>query len=372
MLRDNDPDKWTYQEHTRVKHALLEKYLRAWIPILGKRNPTIAYFDGFAGRGEYTDGSPGSPVLALQLADKLADSFGRIVLRFVEQNEDNFANLQSVIEQELAVLKHRQKVDVQMTHGDFDRTIDGLLGFLEEHKASSVPSFFFIDPFGFTGIPLETIGRILQAERTEVFLTLMSRDINRFLGLPELDRTFCSLFGSGGWKPLIKRRDREQALVELYRAQLHEQAHASFSVHFKVCSQDRCGTLYHMLHANNSFKGHHIMKSIMFNQGVDGTFAYLGRDDLAERTQTKLFDTHDTEVLRNELLARFGGQTLGFESIMEKMCYPWYEEQPFIERHYREVIKQLEKDDLVSLERVSSKRTGLKGRDRVTFKEADG
>ena len=56
MLRDNHPDKWVCREHTRVKHLLLEKYLKAWMPILGRWNPAIAYFDGFAGRGEYDDG----------------------------------------------------------------------------------------------------------------------------------------------------------------------------------------------------------------------------------------------------------------------------------------------------------------------------
>src|SRR4030043_186638 len=36
---------WEYKEHTKVKHILLEKYLAAWIPILGKYNQKICYFD---------------------------------------------------------------------------------------------------------------------------------------------------------------------------------------------------------------------------------------------------------------------------------------------------------------------------------------
>jgi three-Cys-motif partner protein len=56
MVRDSAPERWEYREHTRVKHILLEKYLGAWIPILGRWNQKICYFDGFAGRGEYLDG----------------------------------------------------------------------------------------------------------------------------------------------------------------------------------------------------------------------------------------------------------------------------------------------------------------------------
>jgi three-Cys-motif partner protein len=61
VVSDRDPLKWIYKEHTRVKHELLDKYLGGWIPILGSRNDRLLIFDGFAGRGEYEDGTPGSP-----------------------------------------------------------------------------------------------------------------------------------------------------------------------------------------------------------------------------------------------------------------------------------------------------------------------
>jgi len=73
-MKDSAPEKWEYREHTRVKHILLEKYLDVWIPILGRYNPRICYFDGFAGRGEYIDKRTrqtilGSPLIALKVAD---------------------------------------------------------------------------------------------------------------------------------------------------------------------------------------------------------------------------------------------------------------------------------------------------------------
>ncbi len=368
MLRDNHPDKWGYKEHTRVKHELLEKYLRAWIPILGKRNPTIAYFDGFAGRGEYADGSPGSPILAMRLADELAPRFGKIVLRFVERHPENFGNLRQAVERERARLSHGRRIEVQLACGDFDETTRALLDFVEDNKASLVPSFFFLDPFGFKGVPLQTVGRILASTRTEVFFTFMLRDVNRFLELPQLADLMSLLFGGDCWRDVASHPDRERALVELYRKQLHEQANARFSLHFKVCESDSTATFYHLVHANSSFMGHQIMKGVMFNQGVEGTFAYLGRNDLAERSQTKLFDVNDPAEMKALLLARFAGQTLAFDDIMEAMCHPWNEEPPFIEKHYREVVKQLVKDGLASVTPVTSKTgRGLQKMDRVSF-----
>ena len=71
MVRDNDLDKWIYKEHTRVKHELLDKYLGGWLPILGRWNRRLIIVDGFAGRGEYADGSDGSPVIILRKAAEL-------------------------------------------------------------------------------------------------------------------------------------------------------------------------------------------------------------------------------------------------------------------------------------------------------------
>ena len=34
-----------------------------WFPILGTYNERILVLDGFAGRGRYSDGSPGSPLI---------------------------------------------------------------------------------------------------------------------------------------------------------------------------------------------------------------------------------------------------------------------------------------------------------------------
>jgi three-Cys-motif partner protein len=367
LLQDSDLAKWVCREHTRVKHELLGKYLRAWVPILGKWNARIAYFDGFAGRGKYPDGSLGSPIIAIRVADALADHYNQIRFTFVEKDADNFANLTAVLDSERASLKHCGKMSFQTKNDEFGNVAGALLDLIEKWGASLIPSFFFIDPFGFSGVPFDIVRRILTFDKTEVFFTFMLREVNRFLEHPPLAGSMTSLFGSDCWRSVIGHPDRERAIVELYRQQLHDQANAKFSLHFKVCESDSTATLYHLVHASNSFKGHSVMKNIMFNQGVQGTFAFLGRDDLAERTQTRLFDLHDTSALRTELLARFAGQTLTFDAIMETMCYPWNSEPPFIEKHYREVIKALEKDGSVSIRRISSKRSGLKGNDLVTF-----
>ncbi|MYH72240.1 MAG: three-Cys-motif partner protein TcmP, partial [Acidimicrobiia bacterium] len=57
---------WSIEPHTAAKHELLKHYLNAWFPILASRERRIMFLDGFAGPGIYSDGSPGSPVIALR------------------------------------------------------------------------------------------------------------------------------------------------------------------------------------------------------------------------------------------------------------------------------------------------------------------
>ncbi len=368
MSEDSSPEKWKYREHTRVKHILLQKYLDAWIPILGKRNSRICYFDGFAGRGEYDDGTLGSPIIALTVADRFAQYYGELLLVFIEKDKDNFENLDKVLEREKPTIRNLHKMRIIKENDEFTNAIGGMFESLEKNRSTLIPSFFFVDPFGFGGIPFEIIKKILSNPKTEVFFTFMVRDIARFLKHSQLVEVFTELFGTDEWRTIIKLPDREKALIELYRRQLHEAAEVKYSLHFRVCETERLKTLYYLIHANNNFLGHSIMKSIMFNQSANGCFAYLGPKDVSERYQAKLFDIHNIEILKKLLLERFKGQNLAYEQIEERMCIPWYTEPPYIDKHYRQALKELEKERRIYVERVTSKTTrGLSGKDKVTF-----
>ena len=346
MNTESASRKWEYREHTKVKHILLQKYLAAWIPILGKWNPRICYFDGFAGRGEYADGSLGSPLIALKVADSLSQYFGQLICFFVEKDPENFANLETVLQREKSKIRNRQKIKVLTDNDEFANVVSGIFEYLEKEKSVLAPSFFFIDPFGFSGIPFTVVKKILENPKTEVFFTFMVRDIARFLQLPELEDIFDKLFGTSKWRNILNLSHKPQLAIDLYREQLHEVAKVRYSSPFRVCTSEKVRTLYYLLHVTNSLKGHSVMKNIMFNQSAEGNFAYLGPEETPARTQMRLFDINSVPDLKKYLLERFEGNTLGYEEIQEHVCTPWYTEPPYVEKHYRQALKELEKDGL--------------------------
>jgi len=367
--KDSAPEKWEYKQHRRVKHILLEKYLTAWIPILGRYNPKICYFDGFAGRGEYADGTLGSPLIALRVADRLSNYFGEMVCVFVEKDRSNFENLEYVLKREKETITHWSKIRVIKENDEFGNVIGDIFEFLEKQNSILVPSFFFVDPFGFRGIPFTIVHKILGNPKTEVFFTFMVRDIGRFTKLPELENCLNTLFGGEEWRAVLSSAEKpEIALKELYRERLHKVANVRYSWAFRVSMSERAQTLYYLVHATNNYKGHNIMKSIMYNQSALGDFAYLGPEDITARSQMSLFDVQDIGQLKKHLLKKFQGETLSYDDIQQKVCHPWYSEPPYIDKHHRQALKELEKDGKVKVQRVTSKtERGLSGEDRILF-----
>jgi spore photoproduct lyase len=376
-MKDSAPEKWEYREHTKVKHILLEKYLSAWIPILGRYNPRICYFDGFAGRGEYVDRKtgqiiPGSPLIALRLADKLSKYFGELKCYFIEKDKDNFDNLEDLLRREEPNIKNWQKIEIEKRNDEFANVIEEIFENIREGYIL-VPSFFFVDPFGFSGIPFSVIKRILLNPKTEVFFTFMVRDIARFIQLTELEETFNSLFGTDKWRGILSSSQKpEMALIDLYREQLHKAVNVQYSWPFRVCTSEKVQTLYYLLHATNNYKGHSIMKQIMYRQSALGNFAYLGPQDIAARSQMKLFEIDSIENLKDYLLERFQGREISYDKIQEEVCVPWYSEPPYINTHYNQALKQLENGGKIHVDRIISKTPrGLSGPDKITFPQSN-
>lgn len=377
-LKDSAPEKWEYKEHTRVKHELLKKYLYAWIIKLGKFHRKICYFDGFAGRGEYTDGTFGSPIIAIQVANQLLEQceikghpmyFDEFVCINIEKDLDNFNNLETVIEQEKEKLKYKDKIKIININNEFAPIISEVL---KKVGANIAPSFFFIDPFGWSGLPFDIIKEILSLRRTEIFLTFMTRDINRFLQTEKFEEVLHELYGVTDWKSLYNIPDwqkRDQALKDLYIQCLRENAKVKFTFAFRLCMDEKYQTLYYLIYATNNFDGLFIMKSIMYNQGSSGTFAYLGPNEVTYRSQYMLF-AEDIPSFKKYLLKRFAGRSITYRKIEEES---YMDTRSFIDKHYREALKKMENEGYIKISRIPSLtrtgriRKGLGKDDIITF-----
>ena len=155
---DDADEKWDYPEHTAAKHEILRRYLGAWLAILGRgsggyRHAQLNLIDGFAGRGRYMAGQPGSPAIMFERAAQVADDelVEHVLVRCSEPNGVNFGHLKEVCDG----LDH-PRVTVRPTQETFEELAQRFITYAKDHSPPP-PTFIMVDPYGVKGVDLSTL-----------------------------------------------------------------------------------------------------------------------------------------------------------------------------------------------------------------------
>lgn len=134
-------------------------------------------------------------------------------------------------------------MNYKVRRGEFAPVMTEVLDGLAERGKVLAPAFAFIDPFGFAGVPLTLVKRIMANPRCECLITFMYEFINRFVGHPEaaIQAHFDDLFGTELWRSAILESDPERrrgGLLSLYRRQLLDMAGARHVRTFEMIMQE--------------------------------------------------------------------------------------------------------------------------------------
>ena len=341
---------WPLEPHTRAKHEILKRYLQAWMVILSQgRFPEILYIDGFAGPGQYEGGEAGSPIIALDTALGFQPPLTAAVhFLFVEERSDRADHL-------------RQQVALRALPSNFSAVVEGSITFemAFTNRYSSfvrrgrlIPTFAFIDPFGWTGAPFTLVKQILSHRSCEVFINFMYEEINRFIGHQDQVANFNSFFGTEEWKRCASASEpvRNRCLHDLYLRQLH--TGAAYVRSFEM-SNARDVTDYYLFYATNELLGLKKMKEAMWKADESGEFRF---SDATDPNQLILFErAPHLPALRARIVAEFSGKEVSVGSI-EKFVLV---ETAFRESHYKRILTALEKEGgLKALNAAPGRRAG--------------
>jgi three-Cys-motif partner protein len=150
---------WEYQGLPSVlKHELLRRYLPIFAGKTGSKSASVVYFDGYAGRGRYDNGAPGSAELILKVAEDYQGRGISFRLFFHEKKRKNYAVLKSVVDEYKARGIQAEASPEEVTKG-LGKVIDA---------ASGLPLFMFLDPCG-VGMPFSELTRVLSGPRCDVW-----------------------------------------------------------------------------------------------------------------------------------------------------------------------------------------------------------
>ena len=341
---------WPLDPHTSAKHEILKRYLQCWFPILNTYHGKIVYIDGFCGPGRYSKGEPGSPIIALDVAANHRKTLtGEIVFLFIDERPDRVEHLKS----ELAKIVVPPHFKVFPRSGKFHERLEQILDRVDLDKAILAPTFVFIDPFGFSGVPFALVERLLNKTRCEVLITFMVDSINRFLEHPNpgITKHFHDLFGDPDAVDLaLKSSNRIAALRDIYQSQLRRVS--KFVRYFEMRDSDN-RVQYFLFFASNNALGHVKMKEAMWAVNPEGQFRF---SDATNPLQSFLFESDATPALWNILQTRFAGQEVTTDRILTFVN----DETAFLSKHMKQALKAHLND------------VPPKGRISVRDKKADG
>lgn len=330
---------WEIDPHTIAKHKILEGYLKAWFPIISRFNPVINYIDGFAGPGVYSKGELGSPIIALNVANgHNANLKGSINFVFIDEREDRIANLNA----ELNKLSLKSNFKVRPLQGKFHEVLDEALGNLEKEEKVLAPTFVFIDPFGFSGIPSTIIQKLLTIPKVEVFINFSVDSINRFIGTKDVEFHIDELFGAEKVSELFAAsKDRVRDLRDLYQLMLNSLAR--FVRYFEMRNTDN-RPIYYLFFSTNSDLGHLKMKEAMWRVNKEGDFKF---SDATNPDQIVMFERDNFgEEVFNLIKKKFITSKYDVE-ILKKFVE---NETAFLDKHMTQALNYAEANDLVEID----------------------
>ncbi len=275
------------------------------------------------------DGEPGSPIIALKKAMSYQARLSNteLVFLFIDERADRVDYLC----QEIDLLAPPSNFRIDVREGEFRTVVAQLLAYLEERNSRLAPTFAFIDPFGWKGLPFDLVCRLLQNPHTEVFINFMADSINRFVEHPDsqIQEHFVELFGTKEVLDVPRTSvNRLSALRNLYQKQLTTQA--KFVRYFEM--RDQHGRpIYYLFFASNHPLGHQKMKEAFWK--VDPASGLTFSDE-TNPDQMVLFSLDPTEDLAASLEEALFWKTLTSEKIVEFVV----DETAFIETHAKKAL----------------------------------
>src|SRR5438067_1468658 len=160
-----------------------------------------------------------------------------------------------------------------------------------------VPTFAFIDPFGYSAASMSLTGRFLGFRRTEALFFLPLSFIHRFVGREGQESALTALFDSEDWREAIalKGEERSTFLLELFERQLQSQGRVEHVRSFQVRTSD--GNDYRLVFATGHDRGLDIIKQAMWSVDPVAGTRYVAK---TESGQEVLFQSSvDTRPLVN-------------------------------------------------------------------------
>ena len=337
------------REQSLIKSRIVSKYFSAWATVIltaQKKYPQhvqrMAYIDLFAGPGRYDDQSKSTPLMVLENILKSPELIDRMVTLFNDKDTANIESLSEAISQ-LEGIEQLKYPPVFYNEEIGDEIVNKLFG-----SKNMVPTFFFVDPWGYKGLSLNLVSSIIKDWGCDCVFFFNYNRVSMGLNNVSVEQHMSSLFGENQLEfvrnecnKVTSPKEREFIIVQELCNALRSNGNR-FVLPFRFKNDKGTRTSHHLIFISKNFRGYDIMKKIMYSESSDITddvasFEYNPRDKFYK--QGSLFDllSRPLDDLRDMLLQKYAGCTIDFTKLYEEDSV----DKPYIDKNYKDVLKNL-------------------------------
>ncbi|WP_409565661.1 three-Cys-motif partner protein TcmP [Methylobacterium sp. E-045] len=350
------------EDQSAVKAVIVSKYLFAWAKIIvpwAQRNGNpVAYLDLYAGPGRYKDGSASTPLMIIEKA--IADPSLRKSLLTLFNDEDpehtdslakEFAKIPDI-----GALTYQPKI----TTGDVGGSIATWL-----QTARMVPTFSFIDPFGYIGLSLGLIKGAIKDWGCDCVFFFNYNRINAGISNEAVDKHMTALFGEVRTSLL---RDQLAGLTPVQREALILENIAGaikglggkFVLPFRFRNASGTRSTHYLIFVSKHERGYEVMKEIMAKESStnDQGVPSLEYSPADARTPLLFSLQRSLDGLAAELLHKYQGQTIRMEDVYRRH----HVDTRFIKKNYKDALLSLETENKITA-KPAKRRPGTFGDD---------
>ncbi|HEU5115125.1 MAG TPA: three-Cys-motif partner protein TcmP, partial [Isosphaeraceae bacterium] len=160
------------RDWSRYKDFILAYYLEPYIPKVNTLKRPILVVDCFAGRGEFGDGQPGSPVIIASAIEKWRAKGIPIRGLYIKTDPDNYRHLTDML------MRYGEHAETRL--GTFDEHLPEIARLAQQNTV-----FLYVDPYNVRGLIFDRMKAVYYQIRTssssvEVLLNFNSATFMRW------------------------------------------------------------------------------------------------------------------------------------------------------------------------------------------------
>ncbi len=363
---------------SEVKSLLVTKYLSAWAKvILGTPHPNkrLAYVDLFCGPGEYSDGTPSTPMRLLEMVLTDEELSQNLTMFFNDVDPTLTAQLDELIGNFPNIERLAYRPDVCTSQ--VDQAIFEQLKHLDR-----VPTLYFLDPCGYKGLSQDLVHRALSGWGCDCILFFNYNRISGAVNNPPVIPLMRDLFGVSRFSelqaeltPSMTSEERQTAIVTKYEETLKD-INGAYVLPFEFQSMQGERTSHYVYLVTKHFRGYSIMKDIMYKLSTDDGEVRRFEFVPTRSPQLSLFNLrydpsnpYSIRLLKELLQENLKGQSLRVDEVYQGYSVG----TPYTKSNFKKALRELEDEGRLAVDKPPLKRMRngavTMGDDRfVTFK----